>query len=37
VLSETSGVLHIGLGFNFSGVDTYVQVGGVRLTIEYDD
>jgi hypothetical protein len=37
VLSETSGVLHIGLGFNFGGVDTYVQVGGVRLTIEYDD
>lgn len=37
VLSETSGVLHIGLGFFFSGDSTYVQVGGVRLTVEYDD
>ena len=37
VLSDSSGVVHIGLGFNFGGVDTYVQVGGVRLTVEYDD
>ena len=37
VLTDISGVLHIGLGFNFGGVDTYVQVGGVRLTVEYQD
>jgi len=37
VLSVSSGVLHIGLGFNFSGAETYVQVGGVRLTVEYED
>jgi hypothetical protein len=37
VLSPDSGALHIGLGFNFSGASTYVDIGGVRLTLEYDD
>jgi hypothetical protein len=37
VLTSSSGVVHIGLGFNFGGVDTYVQLGGIRLTVEYHD
>jgi hypothetical protein len=37
VLTPTSGVLHIGLGFYFSSASTYVQLGGVRLTLDYQD
>jgi hypothetical protein len=37
VLNPTSGVLYIGFGLDFSSDSSYVQIGGVRLTLEYHD
>jgi hypothetical protein len=37
VLSPAAGVIHIGFGLSFSGSSTYVDIGGVRLTLEYDN
>ena len=37
VLGPDSGVLHIGLGLNFGGTSSYVEIGGVKLTLEHDE
>jgi hypothetical protein len=37
VLGPAAGVIHIGFGLSFSGSSTYVDIGGVRLTLEYDN
>jgi len=37
VLNPDSGVIHIGFGLDFGGASTYVDIGGVRLTLEYHD
>jgi hypothetical protein len=36
-LNPDSGVIHIGFGLDFSGDSTYVDIGGVRLTLEYHE
>lgn len=36
VLSPESGILYLTLEFGFSGSTTWVEVGGVRLTLEHD-
>jgi hypothetical protein len=36
VLSSESGVVYLTLRLNFSGTDTYVEIGGVRLTLAHD-
>ncbi len=36
VLSDQQGVLHIVLRFAFGGEVQYIQIGGVRLTLEHD-
>jgi hypothetical protein len=35
-LSSDSGVLYLTIELNFSGASTWVNLGGVRLTLEYD-
>jgi hypothetical protein len=35
-LSSSSGVLYLTLELSFSGASTYVEIGGVRLTLEHD-
>lgn len=35
VLSADSGIVYLGVGLNFSGSTTYVELGGVRLSLEY--
>lgn len=35
-LGPNAGVIHIGLGLNFAGDSSYVDIGGVRLTLEHD-
>jgi hypothetical protein len=35
-LSADSGVLHLGIGLAFSGASTWVDIGGVRLTLEHE-
>ena len=37
VLSASSGVLYLTLELSFSGEVSYIEIGGVRLTLEYDD
>ena len=37
VLSPDSGVLYLTLELGFSGASTWVEIGGVRLTLAYDD
>jgi hypothetical protein len=36
VLSDQRGVLHVVLRFSFGGQVQYIQIGGVRLTLEHD-
>jgi hypothetical protein len=35
VLSDDSGVVYLGVGLNFAGPSGPIQLGGVRLTLEY--
>jgi len=35
-LSASSGVIHIGLGLTFGGTSSYVEIGGVKLTLAHD-
>lgn len=35
VLSADSGIVYLGIGVNFGGSEGYVELGGVRLTLEY--
>ncbi len=35
-LSSSSGVLYLTIEFSFSGASTWINLGGVRLTLEYD-
>jgi hypothetical protein len=37
VLDPDSGIVYLGLGFNFSGPSTEIRLGGARLTLEYDN
>ena len=37
VLSSNSGVLYLTIEFFFSGPSSPIDLGGVRLTLEYDD
>ncbi|MCL4263910.1 MAG: hypothetical protein KJ069_11875 [Anaerolineae bacterium] len=37
VLTADSGVLYLTLELGFSGASTWIDLGGVRLTLEYDD
>lgn len=37
VLTADSGVLYLTLELDFSGASTWIDLGGVRLTLEYDD
>jgi hypothetical protein len=37
VLSSDSGVLYLTIELAFSGASTWVEIGGARLTLEYDD
>lgn len=37
VLTADSGVLYLTLELAFSGASTWIDIGGVRLTLEYDD
>jgi len=36
VLSDQQGILYIALELGFAGPNSYVQIGGVRLTLEHD-
>jgi hypothetical protein len=36
VLSEDSGVLYLTLELSFSGASTWVEIGGIRLTLEHE-
>ncbi len=36
VLNDQRGILHIVLRFSFGGQTQYIQIGGVRLTLEHD-
>jgi hypothetical protein len=36
VLSDAQGVVYIAFQLFFAGADTYVQIGGVRLTLKHD-
>ena len=37
VLTADSGVLYLTLELGFSGASTYIELGGIRLTVEYDN
>jgi hypothetical protein len=37
VLTADSGVLYLTLELGFSGASTYIELGGIRLTLEYDN
>ncbi len=37
VLTADSGVVYLTLELGFSGASTYIELGGIRLTLEYDN
>ena len=37
ILTPDSGIVYLGIGLNFSGSSTKIRLGGVRLTLEYDN
>jgi hypothetical protein len=36
ILDDTNGVIYIAFGLQFNAETDYVQIGGVRLTLEHD-